>query len=171
MRVYGRTRGKSLVEMLVVISLMSGALAICAMTLSALFRTEVRLRKDREQQLAASRLADLWRADSHAALSCAADKECVFTLPGGRTAKYAIAGPAISREVARGETIEHRDAFRLPADAAAAFAVTKIENRNLAVLRVQPAGDGRPRSAAVRPVIIEAVVNLHGGAIAKEDTP
>jgi type II secretory pathway pseudopilin PulG len=165
---YRIRRGKSLIEMLVVISLMSGALAICAITLSALFQTEVRLRRDREQQLAASRLADRWRADAHAAISCATDKECVFTLPDGRTAKYAIAGAAISREVVRGETTLHRDAFRLPKNAAAAFALSKVDDRDLAVLRVQAASGDRPRTTAVRPIVVEAVVNLHG---AREEMP
>ena len=168
MRSYTARPGKSLIEMLVVISLMSGALAMCAVTLGALFRAEVRLRKDREQQTTAARLADTWRGDAHAAVSCAADEECVFTLPDGRRAKYAIAGPAISREVARGETTLHRDAFRLPKDAAATFALTKVENRDLAVLRVQPAVADRPQNTAVRPIVVEAVVNLHG---AKEETP
>jgi hypothetical protein len=143
-------------------------MAICAIALSTLFQAEVRLRKDREQQLTAARLADAWRADAHAALSCAADKDCVFTLPGGHKAKYAIAGAAISREVVRGETTLHRDAFRLPKNAAAAFSIGKAEDRDLAVLRVEPAGGDRPQTTAVRPIVVEAVVNLHG---AREEMP
>jgi hypothetical protein len=164
-------QGKSLIEVLVVVSLISGALAISTMTLAALFRAEVRLRRDRDQATVAARLADLWRADAHGAVACAAEKECVFTLADGRSVKYEASGSAISREVARGQTTLHRDSFRLPADAAAAFELTKAENRELAVLKVQPRDPDQPPAAAIRPVVIEAVVNLHGASRPPEEKP
>jgi hypothetical protein len=150
---------------------MSSALGLCALTLSALFRTETQLRKDREQQLIASRLADRWRADAHAALACAADQECVFKLPAGRQAKYSIDGSTISREVIRDAATVHRDAFPLPQNAVPAFAVANREGREFAVLQVQPSGPDQPQSTSVRTSVLEAAVNLHGASAPAEAPP
>lgn len=164
-------RGKTLVELLVVITLISGAMGLCALTLTALFRTEQQLRHDREQQAAAARLADQWRADAHAALALTTGKECVFTLPIGRSIRYAAAGAAIHREVNENAVTVHRDSFVLPRDAATAFAAASRDGREFAVLTVQQTGPGRPSGVPVREMAIEAVVNLHASAAPAEAKP
>jgi hypothetical protein len=164
-------RGKSLVEMLVVITLMSGAMGICALTLSALYRTESQLRRDREQQLIGSHLADRWRADVHGAVACTVDKDCELTLADGRRVKYAIDGSVIHREVLLGAAVQHRDAFKLPKNVAPEFAITKRQDRNFAILHLHPSGPDQPPSTPVRKAVIEASLNLHGGLTPTEDQP
>jgi type II secretory pathway pseudopilin PulG len=164
-------RGTTLVELLVVITLISGAMGLCALTLTALFRTEQQLRQDGEQQVAAARLADQWRADAHAALALTTEKECVFTLPAGRSIRYAADGAAIRREVTEKGSAVHRDSFVLPRDAATAFAAASRDGREFAVLTVRQTGPGRPSGVPVREMAIEAVVNLHATAAQAEVKP
>jgi hypothetical protein len=163
--------GKSLVEMLVVITLMSGAMGICALTLSALFRTESQLRRDREQQLIGSRLADRWRTDVHGAVACTVEKDCELKLADGRRVKYAIDGSVIHREVLRDMAVEHRDAFKLPKNVTPGFAMTNRRGRDFAILQLQPSGLDQPQSVPVRKAVIEAALNLHGGITPPEDQP
>lgn len=163
--------GKSLVEMLVVITLMSGAMGICALTLSALYRAETQLRRDREQQLIGARLADRWRADVHGAVACTVDKDCELKLADGRQVKYAIDGSVVHREVIRDNAVEHRDAFKLPKNVAPEFAITNRQGRNFALLHLRPGGPDQPPSTPVRKAVIEAALNLHGSLTPTEDQP
>lgn len=163
--------GKSLVEMLVVITLMSGAMGICALTLSALFRTESQLRRDREQQLIGSRLADRWRTDVHSAVTFIVNQDCELKLADGRRVKYAIDGSVIYREVLHDTAVQHRDAFKLPKNVAPEFVLTNRQGHNFAVLHLRPSDPDQPPSTPVRKAVIEAALNLHGGLSTTEDQP
>jgi hypothetical protein len=156
---------------MVVLTLLSGALGLSAVTLTALFRTEVQLRREREQQFAAARLAELWRADAHAASDCIADKDCIFTLPAGMTARYWHEGSRVWREVRRGDQTQHRDSFALPSAAAVSFAKSEEADRTFAHLRAQATGDDRPHAVPVRPLDLRAIVNLHQRASLAEANP
>lgn len=164
-------RGKTLIELMVVLTLVSGALGLSALTLTALFRTEGQLRRDREQRLITSRLAELWRADAHAAVACDVNQECRFTLADGRSIRYTIDGARVRREVIRDDKPEHRDSFPLAASAKVAFVSLDEGGRNFAVLSVRPSGEDRAYAAGVRMATIEALVNLYDQPRPMEATP
>jgi hypothetical protein len=164
-------RGKSLVETLVVIAAMSTALAVSTMTLATLFRTERQLRLDREQQLACSKLAELWRADAHSAVDWRAAADCQFTIADGREIHYYVKGERLWREVRRGTATLHRDSFPLSAQASAAFAAEQRESRVFAVLSVKATSADRRPGAPLRNITISAVVNLHGAPAVEAPQP
>ncbi len=62
-------RGKTLIEMLLLISVLTVIMTIVATTLVALFRTDRQVRRDLDQQTALARLGGKFRADAHAAAS------------------------------------------------------------------------------------------------------
>lgn len=163
--------GKTLLELMVVITLVSGALGLCAVTLTALFRTELQLRRDREQQFISARLAELWRADAHAAVACQAGEDCRFQLADGRTIRYAIDGPRVRREVTRGDKPEHRDSFAVPASAGVTLAIREQDDRELAVLTIRAQRSDRAYATPTRAATIEAIVNLHGQTPSVEAQP
>jgi hypothetical protein len=162
--------GKTLVEMLVVITLMSAVLGTAAMTMTLIFRVERQIRRDIDQQVAVERLGRLWRADAHAAIACDAKDDCTFTLADGRSVRYWLDGRRMRREATRGGKVQHREAFALPGDSRATVAVEHVGNRELATLRIESAathGYGVP----VRPLWLTAVVNLHSADNAEEGAP
>jgi hypothetical protein len=154
-------RGQSLIELLVVLTLVSGALGLCAVTLTALFRTETQLRRDREQEVITGRLADLWRADAHGAIRCEIGPESVFTLADGQRVRYSIDGRRIWREVRRGDEVQHRDSFPLPPLAEATFATREDAGRTFAVLSIQSQPVDRAYAAPVRTATFVGLLNLH----------
>jgi len=163
--------GKSLLEMLVAITVMSVVLGTISLTLTALFRIQRQLARDGEQLTSHARLGKLWRADAHAALSADVKDDCTFTLQGGRSVRYWIDGARLRREVSRADEIEQREAFDLPAETQTAFAEAKVGERGLATLSIRSTGVARGFTPAVRPVSLSAVVNLHGASAAEEDAP
>lgn len=164
-------RGKSLLEMLVVITVMSIVLGTISLTLTALFRIQRQLARDGEQLTSHARLGKLWRADAHAALSAEVNDDCTFTLADGRSVRYWIDGQKLRRDVSRAGEIDQREAFNLPAESQAAFAEAKLGERGLATLSIRSTGVPRAFSPAARPVALSAVVNLHGVSAAEEDAP
>lgn len=156
-----RRPGQSLIELLVIITLVSGALGLAATTLTALIRTEARLRRDREERLSMSRLAELWRADAHAAVACRADQVLQFTLADGRHVRYSLEGTRIRREVRRGDQVVHRDSFAVAKQAAATLAVQTRHDREFAQLTIERRSDSSSPSASQRTTRLEALVNLH----------
>jgi prepilin-type N-terminal cleavage/methylation domain-containing protein len=164
-------RGKSLLELLVVITVMSIVLGTISLTLTALFRIQRQLARDGEQLTSHSRLGKLWRADAHAALSAEVKDDCTFTLQDGRSVRYWVDGARLRREVSREDETEQREAFDLPAESQAAFAEVKIGERGLATLSIRSTRVARGFTPAVRPVSLSAVVNLHGVSAAMEDGP
>jgi Tfp pilus assembly protein FimT len=154
-------RGKSLVEMLVVISVMSLVLGTIAVTLTALFRVERQVARDIERISSYGRLERAWRADSHAATVCETGDECRFTLPSGATVRYWLDGVRLRRELLQGTAVEHRDSFEMPPGAQVSFSRSTIGNKAVAALAIsrKTAGAVPP----VRPLRLACVVDLHGG--------
>jgi len=152
--------GKSLVELMVVISVVSVVLAACTTTLAALLHLERQFRRDAEQTTTLARLATRIRSDAHQASGLQAGETCVLSLPGGEAIHYALDGRAITRIVRRGEAIVHRDAFRLPGDAAIAFQA--VEQSGGQLLRLTIRSSGRPvrGSPAVQATTIDAAIGL-----------
>jgi type II secretory pathway pseudopilin PulG len=156
-----RRRGKTLVEMLVLISVLTIILGLVATSLIVLFKTDRQVRRDLEQVTALARLSSKFRADAHAADSCQVAEACDLALPDGRVVRYAAGPERITREVRRGDAVEHRDAFLLPATATAKFELPDETQGRLVRLTIAAAENSdRPYLTAVRPATIEAAVGL-----------
>jgi type II secretory pathway pseudopilin PulG len=165
-------RGSSLLEVLVLITLISVALTAAATTLVALLRIERQVRTDQSQRQCLASLASRWRTDAHAATAASVNEDCVLTLADGRTIRYFYAMPRVVREVRRGDEIVHRDAFVLSPRAQIAFSESGDAPPYLVTLSISAVTEPGPAYAeAICPAAFEAVVNLHGGAAPEETTP
>ncbi len=154
-------RGKTLIEMLVLISVLSAILSVVAMTLVALFKTDRQILRDLDQATALARLSGKFRSDAHAASSCQIGQSCQLALPDGRVIHYLAAPREIAREIRRGEVVEHRDAFLLPSAAAVRFELPAESAGRLVRLSIAAAPDSdRAYLTAIRPAVIEAAVGL-----------
>ena len=157
-----KRRGITLLEVAITVSLLGILLASTAVLLTVLFRTEVQIRRDLEQQTTLARLNQRFRSDAHMARECTATDACRLELADGRTIAYAWKPPRITRVVQRDSKVEHRDAFELPRGASVSFAIAPAEQRQMATL-VVTANEELPYRYAtpVRPAQIEAIVHLH----------
>lgn len=154
-------RGKTLIEMLLLISVLTVIMTIVATTLVALFRTDRQIRRDLDQQTSLARLSGRFRTDAHAAASCQVGPTCQLALADGRVIHYLAAPRKIAREVRRGDAVEHRDAFFLPEAAAVQFDMPAELDGKLVRLTIAAAPDSdRSFLTAVRPAVIEAAVGL-----------
>ena len=152
--------GKSLVEVMVVVTIVSIILAACTTTLAALMHVERQFRRDAEQTTTLARLAARIRSDAHQATALQAGDACVLSMPGGEAIHYAADGRAIIREVHRGMTVEHRDAFRLPGDADIAFEAVEQSGGKLLRLTIRGSGRPVPGSPTVQDTTIDAALGL-----------
>jgi type II secretory pathway component PulJ len=167
-----RRNGKTLVEMLMLMSVLSVIIATVAMTLIALMKTDRQIRRDLDQQTTLARLSDKFRTDAHAAKSCQVGKSCDLTLADGRLILYSVGPRQIAREVRRGETVLHQDSFLLPADAAISFVLPADTGGRLVQLRIDAApGSDRAYLAPIRPTLIEAAIGLSIAPATKEAQP
>jgi type II secretory pathway pseudopilin PulG len=167
-----RRRGTTLIEMLVLITLIGVVLTGTATTLVMLLRIERQVRTDQEQHRTLANLTGQWRADAHAAIAAGATDSCDFILADGRAIRYSFAAPRIVREVRRDGDIVHRDAFVLSNHAQVAFSVTGDVTHQLVRLAITPSAEPAPAYAApVRPALVEAVLNLHGQDSVVEKSP
>jgi len=165
-----RRSGKTLIEMLILISLTSMVLGTVATTLIALFKTDRQVRRDVEQQTTLARLGSRFRTDAHAARTCQIDKTCELIWPDGRVVRYALEGQRLSREVRNGDAVEHRDAFVLPNTAAVRFEQPADLGGRLVRLSITAKEHSdKPYLTAVRPTTIDAAIGL--SAMTKEATP
>jgi len=160
-----RRRGYSLLECLVVISLLASILGTVGWTMHALHRTDRRLGDALLASGALERLAGQLRADAHLAESAAASpasgetpagRELSLTLPAERSVRYTLLPRAVERVVRRGTTLEHRETYPVVATAAG-WQVTP----SLISLTVQfePQAPAVP-NATVRTGRIDAAVRL-----------
>jgi prepilin-type N-terminal cleavage/methylation domain-containing protein len=167
-----RRRGFTLIEVLVMITLIGVALTAAVTTLVALLRIERQVRSDQTQHQSLISLASRWRADAHAAVAASTSDDCEMTLSDGRTIRYSFEAPRIVREVRRAGDVVHRDAFVISPRAEVAFAVLGDPPRRLVQLSISPKPESDAAyAAAVRPALLDAAVNLHGAALFKGETP
>jgi hypothetical protein len=153
--------GKSIVEVMVIVTLMSVVFAASTTTLAALFRLERQFRRDAEQATTLARLAAQFRTDAHQAASCQVEQDCVLALRDGREIRYAVADREITREVRRGVAVEHRDAFRWPAVATVSLARLDSPGGSLVRLTIRPSNSSP--AAGVPPIqaaTIDAAIGL-----------
>ena len=160
--------GKTLIEMLVLITILSVIMGVVATTLVALFKTDRQVLRDLDQLAALSRLGNKFRSDAHTAESCQVGESCQLTLADGRVVHYSVAPRRIAREVRRGEEVLHHDAFSLPEAAAVRFELPAESGGRLVRLTIAAQDDSdRSFMTPVRPAVIEAAVGLS----AKEALP
>jgi Tfp pilus assembly protein FimT len=164
-----RRRGKTLVEAMVIITLVTLIAAGSATTLIALFRVERQLARDAEARQSAARLASQFRADVHAAIACEAGQTCLLTLADDKTIRYSAKDGWLWRERLKEDAIEHREAFVLHRGSIPGFAVQLMEERQSVRLSIsmdaaQPDEQPRPQ-----PTVVVALLNLHGAAVKENE--
>ncbi len=116
----GRRSGKSLLELLVAISILSSLLALAGRTFAFLMRADARGRKSVVQSAGLSRLANRFRRDVRAAKSAeliAANNEnskrLRLTMPDGRFIEYRPEGNRVTAVVFDGKKIRGRERYLL----------------------------------------------------------
>ena len=154
-------RGKTLVEMLILITIIGTTTGIGATTLVGLFKTERQVRRDIQQQTTLARLASRFRTDVHSARSCQVQQSCDLSLNDGRIVRYAAAGSRLTREVLRADAVEHRDAFLLPDTALIRFEQPEATGGRLVRLTISAAeSSDKAYLTSVRPTVIEAAIGI-----------
>lgn len=165
-----RRSAKSLIEMLMLMSILSVVLATVATTLVALFKTDRQIRRDLAQQTTLARLDGRFRSDVHAAKSCQIGEGCALALPDGCVVHYTPDGPRLRREVRLADAVEHRDAFVLPDTAVIRFEQPQEYSGKVLRLSLAAKEDAdKPFLTPVRPATIDAVIGL--SAARKEAAP
>ena len=158
---FARPAGKSLLEAVVMISILSLVMGLSATSLTTLFRIRHQMSRDSEQATALSRLAARLRLDAHEAVSASLDDGCLFTLADGGTIHYAYTTPNIEREVRRDDAVLHRDRFVLPRSATAAFERVGDSAGALIRLTIRPVEVRTRRTEMPRVATIEASIGLN----------
>jgi type II secretory pathway component PulJ len=166
-----RRSGVSLVEMLVVITVLTAVLGSVAVTLHVLWRLEAGRRNAAAAAEALSRLSAQLRADAHQAIAIEphqADDNLpaglALMLPDQTRVVYQPKENLVYRTSMSGEATSHRDVFRLAPGLRAAARVAGEEERPVAELEVTRQSDApEPERAAYPWVRIVAAVNSHEG--------
>jgi hypothetical protein len=166
-----RRNGKSLIEALVIISLMSIIMGLAATSLASLFRLRHVMVRDAEQAASFDRLAMRWRLDAHEAVSANVETGCVFQFGDGREIKYSLARPRIVREVSRDAKSVHRDTFFLPRNSVATFEQEDVGIGRLVRVAIKPEQTKLPPRELPRTAVIEAALAIHGALAQTEARP
>jgi hypothetical protein len=169
-RLCSRRCGKSLIEALIIISLMSVIMGLAATSLASLFRLRYVMVRDAEQAASLDRLAMRLRLDAHEAVLADVENGCLLRLADGRTIQYSFAAPRIVREVRRDDKVVHRDTFSLPRLTLTAFEQEEFGAGRLLRVAISPEPTKLPRRELPRTAVIEAAVGIHG-ALAKAEVP
>jgi hypothetical protein len=169
-----RRCGKSLIEALVIISMMSVITGLAATSLASLFKLRYVMVRDAEQAASLDRLAMRLRLDAHEAFSAAAENGYLLKFAEGRSIQYSFAQYSsgvvrIVREVRRDEKLIHRDTFSLPRHTLATFDDEAI-SRGLLRLIIKPEQTKLPPRELPRTAVIEAAFGIHQ-ALAKGESP
>ncbi len=166
-----RRTGKTLLEMVVIISIMGLVIGMSATGLATLFRLRQQLTRDSEQARSLARLGTRLRLDAHEAAGVAMDEGCLLTFPDGRTILYSINAPNIVRELKRDGAVVHRDRFLLARSAAAEFSVEGGSANGLVRLHIRPIEVRGRKSEMPRTTTIEAVIGLNRALAQVERQP
>lgn len=176
-----RRAGYSLIETLVVISVLGMLMLVSATTLHGLYSSQRRLSQTAVRQGAWFELATHIRRDAHRAAgarrSAAADGQgqletLALDLGDDWTVEYQLDSAGVRRVERRGsQRPPHRELFRLaPGSDAGWRLISEPGGRQRLVLHVRPAGGERP-VAADEVLFLEAVVGLLPGRPLPADQP
>ena len=162
-----RRPGYTLVETLVVITLVGSLLGTVTLTLGVMYRADRNLREGVEQQRALEQFTARFRSDAHQALSASLSKPAEAGAParqlalkssGDQTIQYTLRPRDVDRVVRRGESIVHRETYGLTATGALWQIRDDRKPTMVSVSFTQPApGGAQPSADTVR---IDAVVRL-----------
>jgi hypothetical protein len=152
--------GKTLLEVVVILSIMTVVIGACVTSLSTLFRLRHQFQRDREQIAAIARVGTLLRTDAHQAVSASVDDGCSLTLADGRTIHYEFSSPRIVRRIEREGKTLHRDSFLLTKTASAKFERDGDSPASLVRLTIRPVDSNLPPREVPRTATIEAAVGL-----------
>ena len=169
-RLDSKRHGKSLIEALIIISLMSIIIGLSATSLASLFRLRYVMVRDAEQAASLDRLAMRLRLDAHEAVSAVAENGYRLNFADGHTIQYSFVASRIVREVRRDEKVVHRDTFSLPRPALATFDGDTISRRLLRVI-VKPEPTKLPPRELPRKALIEAAFGIHGNVAVNGGRP
>ena len=120
-------RGYSLAECLIVITLIATTMGTVALTLHALYRADRRVRDTVAHERSLDRFVAQLRADAHQAVSATIGEpssetdpatELQLELRGEQTIQYNVQAQNIERTVRRGDTVQHRETYPMPASSA-----------------------------------------------------
>src|SRR6478735_2255858 len=161
-----RPAGKSLIEVVVMISLLSIILGLSATSLASLFRLRYTITRDTEQARSIDRLAMRLRQDAHEAISASVADDCDLTFSEGKSIRYSFTTPRIVREVREekegAEKIVHRDSFSVPRRSLVTFHREPLESGTLVRVVIEPENTRLPPRELPRSARIEAAVGIHG---------
>jgi prepilin-type N-terminal cleavage/methylation domain-containing protein len=167
-------RGYTLVELLVVISIVTVALTSVAVALHSLFQVDKQLRQELADAATLTRLAARLRSDAHGAEKAelmagqTGTGGAAFTAQDGRRIEYREESRRLVRTARRGDNVEHRDVFALPDHASAAWKIGKEGATTLVSLAItQQRGRIETAADARRMVSIEAAVGIEAALISK----
>ena len=157
--------GKSLLEAVVMISMLAIVVGMSATSLATLFRLRRQFSRDAEQAQALDRLASRLRSDAHEAVSASVETGLVLTLADGRTIEYSHVSPSLVRQVKRDGAVVHHDTFLLPRNASVAFGKDDQSDHPLIRLTIGPGEFRLPARELPRAATIEAIVGLSDGLV------
>lgn len=144
-----RRRGVTLIEMLVVLTVLSVLIGLCAVTIQMLMRVGADAQSRRSAAAAIGRLAEQFRADVHASREAEVRPPSGLRLKtgAGATIEYRFQGGRVSRVETTGgpEAVARHEAFDLGRDGTATFENRDEEGRRFLVLVVgRKSKAGRP---------------------------
>ena len=165
-------QGWTLLEMMVVITLMSLLLSASAVLMTAALRSQGSLWSEIQQQSARSRLAIQFRADAHSASSIqvVSPKVCDFVLSEIDQVHYEIKAGSLRRELRLKEEILERASFSLEG-LNASFTLDESGQRPLVRLNLEAAPEELKHSRVSRSSIVEAAVGIHLPAPTRRPEP
>lgn len=157
-----RRRATSLLEMLTIIVLVSMVVTLLGGAWQSLGRVQRRLEQALEESRQVQRLAERFRADVRdardvavaAAPGAAEHGGCTLTHRDGRAIEYRSRAGGLERLVRRGETLEHRDLFRLSPEVRSELMLSQagptpqVELRLSRVESIVASHAGKPAAAA-----------------------
>ena len=164
-----RTAGHSLLEVIAVVSVASVVLGMVSMTLHMAARGRSVAIENAQYATTVTRLAVAFRSDVHRAVSSQLPGDGALLrlrLSDQRTIDYQIEPAWIRRIVRRQDTVEHREAFALPADCRPQWESTGDDRPTVSLVlqrTAEAAGRDRWPSAVLR---IDAIVGTQPPVVA-----
>ncbi len=141
-----RHRGFSLIELMVVVTVVTVLLGLCAGMIHLLLKLDHAGRYSSELAADLTRLAHDFRLDAHEAtpLDPTSSPLDSLKLPlgGGRTVEYQVRPGDIVRTLREGGKVRHHDLYRRPARSTVHFEVAREGSRPFATLRIDRPPNG-----------------------------
>ena len=162
-----RRKAYSLLEIVIVVSLLGVILSLAATLLGASFRINTRALERADFTRSHARFSQQLRIDAHSAVSAELvdDEEpptMRFQMPDGRTISYRASTEGIERSLADAGEVVHEDLFRLP-DCQVNWSLSKlVAERNSELVTARLEITSKPPTALATDLLpVEAAIGLH----------